>query len=56
VHEQRQKKNDRQRNSYQPQQSASTKAHDGLHSSLHWENNPAHFPEFRLEVYRLVNI
>jgi hypothetical protein len=32
MHEQRQKKNDRKRDTDQPKQSASTKAHDGLHS------------------------
>jgi hypothetical protein len=47
VHEQSQKKNDRKRDSDQPKQSASTKAHDGLHN-LFCGVNSAVPREFRI--------
>jgi hypothetical protein len=47
VHEQSQKKNYRKRDTDQPKQSASTKAHDGLHN-LCCVVNSAVFREFRI--------
>jgi hypothetical protein len=49
MHEQRQKKNDRKRDTDQPKQSASTKAHDGLHS-LCCVINSAVIHKFRIRV------